>query len=769
MPKESIRVEASGTVAKRPKLAVASSLIEPRYHFLNQESISDGMGLLKAQLSYESAVADMHLNNGNLKGKLARAYLEDANDEIQVIGKEETIKVDNYIKGENRNLSILESQTKFFNSVAATNILADYQNRIFTEEQNHLNENPYGEGHLNHMVQFHNSIVKDCLGNILDPEMKASLINHFGNAGSRVASRAFDQEQTRRTAKAEIELENAVSNATLLIDKGISVDSAIQTLEPIMQSIPDSMPWKAKAFYKIRKDIIHYGAAKMAFENPSLLEANIQRGGLFSELNTEQRNDVLNKALLSKNAIAADILKQQDEQRLIGNLMQAGAVSGIKTQISNGEFGIKELEAVKEGMSEKEYQYLLKHMDKVRKVKIAESIDLVLASETLREEGNYHSLSSDQQKKCWIQTLASQKFMYNGEAAVDSANLNDLLASAQNGAFVSDTIMRAQSEEAEKYNVYLEPYKNELMKRIFNGSPSQVSDAVEAFNRTYVNNRKVLGADGPEVKAMVSFSEGLSRGYSIEKSRDLAQSTLLPMSKEERMALNNSYRTTELNTNIVDVLNQSGVYVKEGRDDKVIRYAKSLAKREYIRNRGDEALTRQIVNSEIKMNCMPSSVNGSAASDYVMIAAPESFICQSGYKEDALRSSFNRTLYSKVEKAMDVEGSGVINVNLGNQITLIRPEHPEYKGDINECVITNSGESKKGYYWYVSSERDPRKYHIRYNEYETTLFGAWTFSPVFGDNCGYLIMDPETHLPLELSIDDLSTPSEVISIGSEWE
>lgn len=683
---KSIKLENAGQHNPRAKPVHAQTIIEPNYHFIDQVSMNAGMGRLSAELSYTQAVANMEMRQGQMALDIANMNLNDAYDEIKANQSEMGEALQLMQEQTRQRMSILDQQRTYFNGIATTNILSSYNEKIFEKRNEDLNENPSGEGHMNRMLKFHDELVAGYLSASLDPAIKQRLVPAFADSGRRLANESFDAEQARLVAKAELDLEDALSRATLHIANGMNPEEAVKELDPVMETIPNSLPWKAKAFKKSRQQLIEFSLLRTAALNPALAEQNLRnRGGIYAEVSAQG-------VMRAEHAIEA-AYKDQERKRTAENQFKiahglsahADFLKTCQTKITMGQFGESELEAAKSGLSKDEYNYLMRMLHKHREAEdIANAKEIAL--ETMANQtGSYAFASAGDQKQIWIKKTMTEQWKDSEGNPADATN-----------------IMRAQALEAEKFSTALPIYKKMLKNKIMNGTREEVMDAVAAFDSTYRNNRCVLGSDkDTEVQQMQMVSVCLQDGYSIEEARKKAKQVTEYIEAEDKR---------ELKRDAEDVLD-------EGIEDNLKSYDEDLAatykedaefRRQfdkiYTRNhviaRGDKKLAIEMTTNETMATYRTTSVNGPMYTDVPMWGPPEAYLADKSLKEGHLRVSFCNSAIAK---------------SLTSGFKLEAPK----AGQANICTFPNGD---KGQYFIVPVPGTIGKYYVKAARTESHIF-----------------------------------------------
>lgn len=714
---KSMKIEAAGHQNARAKPVQAQTIIEPNYHYIDQVSMNAGMGRLSAELSYTQAVANMEMHQGQTALDIANINLNDAYEEVKANQAELGDALQLMQDDSRQRLSILDQQRTYFNGIATTNILSQYNEKIFEKRNEDLNENPTGEGHMSRMLKFHDELVAGYLSASLDPEIKQRLVPAFAENGKRLANDSFEAEQTRLVAKAELDLEDALSRATLHIANGMNPEEAVKELDPVMETIPNSLPWKAKAFKKSRQQLIEFSLLRTAALNPALAEQNLRnRGGIYAEVSAQG-------VIRAEHAIEA-AYRDQERKRAAENQFKlahglsahADFLQQCRSKIMSGTFGESELEAAKAGLSKDEYAYLAHTLQKHRDAEDVANAKEIALETMAAQTGSYVFASSAQQKQIWFKKTMSEQWKDANGNPVDSTNM-----------------MQAQALEAEKFSTSLPLYKKTLKNKIMNGTREEVMDAIAAFDSSYRNNRCVLGSDTDvEVQQMHMVELCLQDGYSIEEARKKALATTEYISSDEKR---------ELKRSASDILDEGIAQNIKAYDEELAEKYKTNSEfadqfdRIYVRNhviaRGDKKLALEMTTNETMATYRPTAVNGNMGADVPMWGPPEAYLADKSLTEDHLRISFCNTAISKAATS-------------GFKL------EPPKKNQPNICQFPNGD---KGVYYIVPIPGKIGKYHVKAAKKEWHLFGEDDFdlagSEYICDKSGVV------PTPIEISIDEV--------------
>lgn len=715
----STKIENAGHQLGRAQTVRSNVIIEPSYNYINMVSMNSGMGRLSAELSYTQAVANMEMRQGYDALDMANVQLKDAYEEAAYAEKETSRVLQENTKETRNRLSILEQQRNYFNGITTTNILSGYNEKIFEKRQQDLNEVPSGEGHMDRMLKFHDELVSGYLTASLDPDIKERLIPSFADYGRRLANQSFEAEQTRLVAKAELDLENAMSRATLHIANGMNPEDAVKELDPVMETIPDSMPWKTKAFQKSRQQLIQYSLLRTAALNPALAEQNLKgRKGIYSEISAEGVVRVENAIKAAYKEIEHKRSIENQQRIAFGISAHSDFLSQCETKIDTGNFGLSELEAAKAGLNKEEYHYLLQKIVKRRQAEEIANTKQIALETMAAKTGSYSFATPSEQKQIWFRKVTTEQWKDENGNPADNTN-----------------IMQSMAREADKFSTVLPLYKKTLKNKIMNGTGDEVLDAIAAFNLTYQNNRVVLGTEtDTEIQQMEMVSSCLVDGYSIKDAREKAKQITSYIPREEKMELRREV--------LYDTDTETGLYSDlKAKDEDLATTYKSDAEfrrqfdkiyaRNYVIARGDKKLGLDMSVNEANASYKTSSVNGPMLEDIPMWGVPEAYLSGKSLDEDYLRISFCNKAIEK---------------SLNSDFTLESPK----RGKANMCTFKNGD---RGEYYFVPIPGEIGKYFVK----AARIKEHWFSSPDLDKAGDEYICDNSGPVPkrIEISIDEI--------------
>lgn len=702
-----IKVENVGHVMAHPQVVRAGNITEPSFNYINQVALNSGMGRLAEELSYQKAVAAMEMKKG--ENALNKANVEAAAAEAEtqgaLKGTEAFLEEIAYLHEKNRQatqekLSILEQQKKFFDSITTSNILSEYNEQMFQARQEDLENNPGGEGHLERMAKAHDELVKKYLSGSLDPGIKQVLTSRLKEAGAHVANQAFQDEQTRTVARAKLALDDALEKATLHVANGMNPEEAIKELDPIMESIPNSMPWKAEALKKARSELIEYSLKRTAMINPTLAARNMSMvGGIYAELSSQQRLSV-EKTIKAVQADIADKEIKAEDKRITAQIANhSGEVSKCYEDIWRGACGYAELEARKDELTPQEYSRMEREIGKRNEMEKEEIKKQLVVEAKAAKDGNYYSFTPGEQNEIWLRKIQTEQFAFMGEA-VNSGNR-----------------LQSYAKELAKFNVPIPIIKRDLKVNMLYGTAEQATDATLAFRELYATNRRVLGREDDEVKAMLDFSTMLEDGVTIAKAQEKMQEDLAPIYEEEKKKLDESFngefsskmqdwggaRRADFSlSTFQDELKNYGIEFDE-QDFTGLRTAERLARSYYIATRGDNVRTLQMTAAAINASYRPSTINGPGAEDYRMWQAPEGLFAGKGYADELVRKVFcNRAAQLAAESIGDEQG----------WLEIL----PVEEGKPNQCIYyAPTGAKLAGTFWFEHVPGTVGRYRVKYS------------------------------------------------------
>lgn len=691
-----MKVENAGHVLGHQQVVRVGKITEPSFNYINQVALNSGMGTLSESLSYTQAVAAMEMKRGeeglagsNAGAKAAMAETQEAMAESQEgLGELGDISERNR-RETKRKLSILEQQKSFFDSITISNILSEYNEEISKGRQEDLENNPGGEGHLERMTGKHNELVAKYLSESLEPAIKQYLIPKFKEAGAHVANQAFNDEQTRTVARAEIAIEEALERATLHVANGMNPEEAIKELDPIAESIPNSMPWKEKSLKKVRSELIEYSLRRTAMVNPALAARNMSmEDSIYGELTPEQRERVehIIKAVQKDMIQQANKLKDLEYTAKITS--HSGEISKCFESIWSGKFGYAELEGKKGELTPYEYGELLKAIATRNENEKHEIKKQLVIEAKAGKDGNYYSFSAGEQNRIWLRKIQTEEFTFKGEAVNNSNRL------------------QSYARELSKFNQEIPIVKRDLKINMLYGTAEQSLDAVLAFRELYATNRIILGGDHAandiEVQAMLDFSTQLEAGMTIVEAQKKTKESLAPITIEERRKLEASFKEEFSGGGLEEGLKKYGVEFEEG-DFVGVRTAERLARSYYIGSRGDKVRAIQMSVESINASYRASIVNGPGAEGYKMWQAPEGLFAGKGYTDDLIRKVFcNRAAELAAESIGNSEG----------WLEIL----PVEEGKPNQCVWHKAnGVLENGIFWFEHKPGSVGQYRIKYN------------------------------------------------------
>lgn len=694
----SMHIENAGHIWGQPQIVRVLNITEPKFNYINQVALNSGMGRLSQALSYSQAVAAMEMKRGRNALAETDAQTRAAEMEAQYTdeGMQEAAQQGSQVLLQNkeetqRKISILDRQKSFFDGITTSNILSEYNEKMLQARQEDLENNPSGEGHMQRMAEAHDALVCEYLSGSFDPAIKSRLIPTFKESGARVANRAFDEEQTRIKATAELQLEDALERTTLHIANGMNPEEAIKELDPIMESIPNSMPGKEKMLKKARNELVEFSLVRTAQLNPWLAERNMQmEDSMYAELTPRQRLNIEAVIKAKKQDLGREAEARNQEALSYQIAAEDGPIWGKRDAIYRGEYQFADLEADKKTLNKTQYKFLLGNIAKYNEAQaIANAKQIAIASKHA-QDGNYYNLSAKEQNAIILEAYQTQSFEYQGQRA-DNRNMN-----------------RAKADFMQDFNVAVPIFKRDLLVSMLEGTAEQAEDATLAFRKTYTFNRVVLGSNDSEIEAMLCFATLREKGVTVEKAQKVAREYLTPMSAEERESLDKSFKL-DFPRNKGEMFSQECIRalknhkIEFDKGDFIgPRTAEQLAYRYYLGTHGDKIKALDMMVAAINASYRPSTVNGPGTEDYRMWQAPEGLFAGKGYDDALIRKVFcNRAAQLAATSIGDEQG--------WLEILPIEDDKP------NQCVYhTSTGAKLNGTFWFEHVPGTIGKYHVKY-------------------------------------------------------
>lgn len=703
----SIKLENAGHVWGKQQVVRGGGITEPSFNYINQVALNSGMGRLSQELSYSQAVTAMELKQGRNSLAEADAQTRAAGIEAQYADEvmQQVAKKANQVVLQNkeetqRKISILERQKGFFDSVTTSNILSEYNEKMLQARQSDLENNPSGAGHMQRMAGAHDALVSEYLSGSYDPAVKSRLIPTFKESGARIANQAFNEEQTRTAATAELQLEGALERATLHIANGMNPEQALGELDPIMESIPNSLPGKERMLKQARNELIEFSLKRTALVNPWLAERNMHmESGMYAELTPKQRLHLESVIVAKKRDLEDEAEKRNQDALRIQITAQDGPIWEKKNKIEEGTYRFADLEADKAFLNKSQYEFLLRNIEKFNTAEALAKAKQIYIATRHNQDGNYYSFDKSVQNEIWLERCQTNNFEYHGEPANNS------------------NIMQAKAQALRDFNVTIPIIKRDLKVSMLHGTAEQAMDAVLAFRELYATNRIILignnAQNDVEINAMLDFSTMMEDGVTIEEAQKKAREDLAPIFVEEKKKLEESFNS-DFSDNTRsrkpyfsrDMLNTAlksyGVEFDEG-DFIGPRIAEDLTRSYYTATRGDKVRALQMTVSAVNSSYRPSTVNGPGAEDYRMWQSPEGLFAGKGYDDATIRRTFCTKAAELASHSIGVE-EGWLEIL------------PTEKDKPNQCIWHNpNGMREAGVFWFEHKPGSVGKYRIKYN------------------------------------------------------
>jgi hypothetical protein len=605
---------------------------------------------------------------------------------------------------------ILEEEKKVFDSITVSNTLIDYQNNILDLEQNSLAQDQYAQGHLERVTLGNRDLVQNYMAQFNgDAEIQDALRSHFMQAYSKIASRAFEKEHIGTVAKANDELQEKANDIAILIAKGADPEQALRTMDPIIETIPDYLPEKTRMVNDARNSLVLFSAMTTARKNPELAALNMsEEDSIYSLLTPAQRLHV-NEAIKSS-------IREREHNNAI--LEQAIAENNATTEgtkmwnifgrIDSGKYGLSDFIKDSPSMNKYEQRMTLDRIHAYMKVSSEEAQKDRFIAQGYQLYGNYSFLDEKDQKRLFTKKVLSGAWLdeETGTPIVD-----------ENGRPYPEfegRILQTMAKELKKYNFTATEFQQLLYKSAMSNNPTQIKDALLAYQDIFQTHRSVLGQiDSPMNQQIIAMSSASELSKNAIQLQEIAKGMQVVKSEDEVKTLSDQFEGKgALNLSLWVPGNIQGGELDSIEDASVLALARKITKDWFIKT-GNLPLAYQVANKIIGASYDASSVNGPQVNVH-MVNPPECYIDSShNIDPQMFRKAFNNE---------------AVSLNANSKVIL----DPSTEWGYNKCTVRRDKIGKlNGIYWYMSIPGKPGKYHIHY-DYQLGSYGPFAAIPIAG-------------------------------------
>jgi hypothetical protein len=746
--------------------AEKSVVVEPSYQLINRLANNTQIGNLSSVLNYNTIVANATIREASQN--VERSIQKAGDDSIAASGSIKNLaralqRENDYVT---KQTSILNKQTDIFNSITASNILNDYQNKITDFERQDLEVNPTEEGHMDRVIAYSDELIQN-YNYVSSPDIRIKISNALKDYQRQTANKAFSDEHQLKAARAEVELQSAVANAATLIMKGANPVAAIKTLDPIIASIPNSMPWKEKAVFESRNQLIEFSLVNQAVSNPSLAEVNL-KSEFYSTLSPNSKLRVQNVINASYQRSMEQGLKEEQDMATAALMNKESSLNQAMQGINDGTFTIVDYERDKDTYTRSEQKIIETALKKKVASDLIQSSKDRIIEEQVNEIHTAAFLSADEQRQYFFNRRLSKQFMINGKPANDDPAKGEV------------NMRQAEAEFAIKYHtVELPILRENILQDMVAGKPDQVIDAYKAFGKLYESGKKILGNNNDLIDNMLVFYTTLQNGGSIDTARKLMNVAKTPMDREEVKKIEEVIKDNPMS---IHALREYNVDISPySEDPATYTLASNLYKKYMYKTRGNIDKSYTMTATEINTMKKPTKVNGDLLSQFNMMGAPEAYISP-GYNNELLKGAIKRKFRYEAKRI------NVLDAKTNGHIMISDADHENQDLNLFEINVNNDEDSDNNpiyekSYWGLEPIPGLRgQYHVKYARLpgeETVLIKEEEMSigdlsessmlmidlekfrndPVYLHNrltrAGEYIIDPYTNEPLIIDLDDL--------------
>jgi hypothetical protein len=725
---------------------MSANSIEPRYHF--QKQIPLDYFSLGRVLSYANALNSYRLSEAHAdavagaqenKFTLAEAAKGLAESNFDTSGASRTTSeasrsaseasaetgywADKAKRAFERGREILLEQSEFFKGVASTQTMLGYNTIMRDYEQQSLNENESGEGHMDRMIALHDSLSTQMLGYIADPKQRARLKTHLNELGIRDSGRWFHDENQYKLQFAVNRIQESQNETATRIAKGMSLEDALLTMNPVYEALPASMgaPQKERLIMQSQSELANHSALCTALKSPVNAQVLLQKSPLYQKLLNPQQQ------LHIESVAQATLRHMSVENAKMANLMVADEASREGTElndviarIATGEYRLQDIVSDERWQNRSDgpaiQRFLTHYWERQSEASINQTIKTAQTEQTRKLLGNYAFLSNEEQQNKWAQHVASTRITDPVTGQIRST----LQTKDGKLALTEDThreLLTYAEQAAEGYTAPLKALTNDITAAIKYKNYLDAYDGICAYAHLKVNRPSILGGMSEAERLMCDQAiESMQHQTPFGQLQSFCRGMLEPVSKEWRDRVNADYKESNFNSPFNADYITSMLPEVEG-DIRILTAMKQYHKKVMLYSKGDASLADRMTVNEFRNVWGPTKVNGLVGGG-IMKGAPETLVEVRSLIDDGDVDTHRGMVASAMASAVRIATSDNLRDfkthGFAAQDVVVEPAQPMPGQKFNPCNIHTQSGTYFGCYWLEQLEWGKDAYRVKY-------------------------------------------------------
>jgi hypothetical protein len=690
----------------------APTAIQPTYHF--QKQVPLNYFSLGSVLSYASALANYHLREMHEGVGAATQTAEEAG----ISAKEADAGARGWASRAGREFTkgqqILAEQSEIFKGIASSEALVTHASTMREYEQQSLDSNESGEGHMDRMIATHDDLTTRLLGTIGDPQQRQQLKGYLNRLGVDRSGQWFHDENVRKLQYAANKIQENENQVATQLSKGISLEDAFLMIAPVYSALPRSLgPKRDELIADSQSKLAHHSALVIALKNPINANAEIQRNPLYQKLLTPQQQfHITQVAYASLMQMAHENVKAEANMAADEASRAGTEMNSVVAAIGRGEYGYRDIMSDPRWQGQSGVQKHLTHVWKeYAEAAERQAIQSAGVEQTYRMLGNYTFLGDNAQQREWAQIVASTQFMDPQTGLVQ----NSLLTKEGESALKKGRLLLTYAERASaEFTAPLKELTSRITRAVRHGGIQDFYDGVYAYAHLKTERQSILGGLSQAEKIMLDRCvESVANNAPFGQMQKFCNGMMEPVSEELRKKIDADYRENNFLCPFRPEALVAALPILKG-DIRILAAAREYHKQAMLYTGGDVSAADKMVVNEFRSVYQPTRVNGVVGGG-IMKGAPESYIgvrntLDGEHQRDIVASAM---CYATREAASSAFQSYETQGTIAQRAVVeILPNKPGQK--FNPCNIHTQGGTYFGCYWLEQYGWGMDVYRVKY-------------------------------------------------------
>lgn len=301
-----------------------------------------------------------------------------------------------------------------------TDTLQQFQGEVEEARQESISQTEDGSGHFDRMTVKLDELRNSALFGLTREEAeKAKII--LGNESLKYAGIALKEQLAKEESFSLAKTDNQVNNCYSMLEKGASLDSVMLTLNPILESLPKTLPNRALLVNERMKDVAYYSIFCKAQTNPEAAKIELKNNPLYSILDKQDRINAIKTidAVIHRN-VDRESKSKLDHKIATSNGYDA-YVKQVAEEIADEKYGMVQLERDKASRPITSYdKKIFEELIKERRKESFKTRIVVKEGQEQAEKFGYYDMDSKDQATMF--EYKSKNFLSNSNTIIDEGS-----------------------------------------------------------------------------------------------------------------------------------------------------------------------------------------------------------------------------------------------------------------------------------------------------------------------------------------------------------